>query len=126
MKLRLLANENFPGEAVEALRERGHDIRWMRADLPDSKDPVVLGRAQAETRILLTCDKDFGELAFRFGLPARSGIVLFRVAMPSAARFAELAVAALEGRSDWMGHFSVIEEWRIRMTPLPGSKGGNA
>ena len=37
-----------------------------------------------------------------------------------AAHVAEVAVAVLESRDDWAGHFSVIEERRVRMTPLPG------
>lgn len=118
--MRILANENVAGEAVSALRERGHDVAWVREDAPGSGDAVVLSRAQAEGRIVVTFDKDFGELAFGFGLPASSGIVLFRIAIPSPLRVAELVVAALETRADWAGHFAVVEEHRVRMTPLPG------
>jgi len=57
--LHLLANENFPAQAVEALRLRGHDLLWIRTDAPGSKDQDVLARASAEDRILLTFDKDF-------------------------------------------------------------------
>jgi predicted nuclease of predicted toxin-antitoxin system len=77
--VRILADENFPGEAVQALRQRGHDVFWVRTDAPGSSDDAVLRRAQLEARVLLTMDKDFGELAFRAGLPASSGIVLFRM-----------------------------------------------
>jgi predicted nuclease of predicted toxin-antitoxin system len=117
--MRLLANENFPGDAVAALRAKGHDIAWVRADAPGSSDAEVLAQAQAEERILLTFDKDFGELAFRVGLPAASGVILFRIPTPSPEFVARAAVAALESRSDWAGHFAVVEEDRIRMTPLP-------
>jgi predicted nuclease of predicted toxin-antitoxin system len=57
---RLLANENFPGAAVEALRSRGHDVAWVRTDAPGSSDREVLHRAVSEARILITFDKDFG------------------------------------------------------------------
>ncbi len=117
--MRLLANENFPGEAVEALREQGYDVAWVRTDAPGSSDAQVLRRAQHEQRILLTFDKDFGELAFRAGLPASCGIVLFRIPASSAEYVARVAVAALSGRTDWPGHFAVVEERRIRMIPLP-------
>jgi predicted nuclease of predicted toxin-antitoxin system len=120
--MRILANENFPGDAVMALRERGHDVAWVRSDAPGSSDVKVLARAQAEDRVLVTFDKDFGELAFRSGLPASSGIVLFRVSVPSPSRVARIAVATLESRTDWAGHFAVIEDDRIRMTPLPGRR----
>ena len=122
--MRILADENFPGDAVTALRARGHDVVWVRSDAPGSSDPQVLAHAQAEDRILITFDKDFGELAFRSGLPASSGIVLFRISVPSSSYVAQVAVAALESRTDWAGHFAVIEDDRIRMTPLPGGQFG--
>src|SRR6266545_7350801 len=78
--MRILADENVAGEIVEALRQRGHDVGWIRADAPGSADSEVLRRAASEERIVVTFDKDFGELAFRFRLPATSGIVLLRVA----------------------------------------------
>jgi predicted nuclease of predicted toxin-antitoxin system len=65
--MHFLANENFPLDVVEALRSEGHDVAWIRTDAPGSKDPDILKRAVAENRILLTFDKDFGDLAFQFG-----------------------------------------------------------
>lgn len=117
--MRILANENFPGDAITALREQGHDVAWVRSDAPGSSDAEVLARAQAEERILVTFDKDFGELAFRSRLPASSGVVLFRISTPSPSYVARIAVAALESQADWAGHFAVIEDDRIRITPLP-------
>ena len=121
--MRLLANENFPGEAVEALRSRGHDVAWVRTDSPGSPDLDVLGRAIDENRLLITFDKDFGELAFRARPSVAAGIVLFRLSPQSPSYVARLAVRVLEGRSDWAGHFSVVEEARVRMTPLPAEHG---
>lgn len=117
--MRILANENFPAAAVDALLSRGHDIVWVRTDAPGSSDKDVLGRAMSEGRVLITFDKDFGALAFRAGLPASCGVVLFRVRPVSPSHVAERAVAVLESRADWAGHFSVVEEHRVRMTPLP-------
>ncbi len=117
--MRLLANENFPAEAVNALRQRGHDVAWVRTDAPGSSDRVVLARAVAESRILITFDKDFGELAYHAGLPATCGVVLFRISPDSPSRVARAAVTVLEGRTDWRGHFSVVEEHRLRMAHLP-------
>jgi predicted nuclease of predicted toxin-antitoxin system len=117
--MRLLANENFPKEAVDALRRQGHDVKWVRTDCPGISDRQVLSLAQSENRLLLTFDKDFGELAFRAGLPATTGVILFRIPPKFPAFVAQVAVAALDERTDWEGHFSVIEQDRIRMTPLP-------
>jgi len=52
--MKFLANENVAGDAVIALREKGHDVAWIRTDAPGSKDEDVLSRAMAEHRILIT------------------------------------------------------------------------
>jgi len=67
--MRFLANENFPGDAVTQLKAAGHDIVWVRTAAPGMKDEDVLAWAAREARIVLTFDKDFGELAWRAGLP---------------------------------------------------------
>jgi predicted nuclease of predicted toxin-antitoxin system len=117
--MRILANEIFPADAVSALRDHGHDVAWIRTDSPGISDTEVLDRAQRENRILLTFDKDFGELAFRLELPSLSGIILFRISASSSAFIAQTALAAIESRDDWRDHFAVVEDARIRMTPLP-------
>ena len=117
--MRFLANENVSGSTVDALRERGHDVVWVRTEAPGSSDQEVLARAQTERRVIITFDTDFGELAYRWGLPAESGIVLFRFTAQSSRAEARIAVAALESRNDWVGHFAVVERYRIRMRPMP-------
>ncbi len=116
--MRLLANENFPLDAVNALREAGHDVAWIREDSRGISDDKVLFQAQEEKRIVVTFDKDFGELAFRSKLPAQSGVILFRVTPKSSQYIAQAAVQALASRDNWIGHFSVVEDSRIRMTSL--------
>lgn len=116
--MRLLANENFPLDAVTALREAGHDVAWIHEDSRGITDDVVLRRAQEDSRIVITFDKDFWELAFRSKLPAQSGVILFRISPKSPQYIAEVAVQAPASRENWTGHFSVVEDHRIRMTPL--------
>ena len=117
--MRLLANENVPLEAVEVLRSAGHDIEWIRLLAPGSSDEEVLRRGVSENRVLVTFDKDFGELVFQRRLPSPPGIILFRFALSSPGYAARTSVAALASRTDWVGHFAVIEDARVRMTPLP-------
>jgi predicted nuclease of predicted toxin-antitoxin system len=83
--MRFLANENFPGAAVVALEAAGHDVVWLRAAAPGTSDADVLAWAVREERILLTFDKDFGELARGSRLPRTCGVVLFRVPLPKPA-----------------------------------------
>jgi predicted nuclease of predicted toxin-antitoxin system len=117
--MRLCANENLPEDCVLRLRQDGHDVLWIRETAPGSPDDVVLSRACRESRLLLTFDKDFGELVFRRGAKASHGIVLFRIAQPSAAVVAARVAIILASRDDWSGRFSVVEESAVRMRPLP-------
>jgi predicted nuclease of predicted toxin-antitoxin system len=75
----LLADENFPRPAVSALREAGLDVLWIAEISPGAADDEVLAHCVATHRTLVTFDKDFGELAYRRGLPADCGIILFRI-----------------------------------------------
>jgi hypothetical protein len=116
--LRFLADENFPRAAVAALEAAGHDIVWVRLAAPGAADADVLGMAAREGRVLLTFDKDFGELAARSPLASGCGVVLFRVPAPSAALTGERLAARVAERDDWNGHFSVVEPGRVRMRRL--------
>jgi predicted nuclease of predicted toxin-antitoxin system len=116
---RFLADENFPGAAVTRLRTAGHDVEWIRTSAPGSDDKSILGRAATEGRILLTFDKDFGELAFRDRESSGvSGIVLFRLSMSPLKPAIERIVATLISKDDWSGHFWVIEPGRMRSSQL--------
>jgi predicted nuclease of predicted toxin-antitoxin system len=101
--MRFLADENIPGDAVTELETAGHDIVWVRTVAPGSKDEDVLALAVREERIILTFDKDFGELAWRTGLPVSTGIVLFRLPMPASTEVGAILAARISERTDWAG-----------------------
>ena len=117
--MRILANENFPGPVISALRERGHDVVSVREVMSGADDRRILDLAGKQGRLVVTFDKDFGELAFRFGLPAQSGVVLFRLSGPSPEVDNARALAVLESREDWPGNFAVVTDNLIRIRPLP-------
>jgi predicted nuclease of predicted toxin-antitoxin system len=117
--MRLCANENIPEECVLRLRLSGHDVLWIREAAPGSPDHKVLSLAADQNRLLITFDKDFGELVFRCGAKASLGLILFRISQPSAAVVAERVDAVLASRDDWPGHFSVVEDFTVRLRRLP-------
>ena len=86
---------------------------------PGIRDTDVLRIAHEEQRLIITQDKDFGELAVRFGLPASSDVLLIRIGRGLPHDDAERTVAVVRSRADWSGHFSVVDDERIRMQPLP-------
>src|SRR5215831_19380646 len=112
--MRFLANENFPAAAVTALNSVGHDVVWVRTAAAGMSDPHVLAWAARESRILLTFDKDFGELARASRLPATCGVVLFRIPMPKPGDVGQRLADLITARDDWAGHFSFVEADRVR------------
>lgn len=119
--MRIVLDENMPSAVASMLRSCGHDVAWIRTDSPGATDEAILARAVSEQRLLITFDKDFGDLAFRQGHAASCGVLLFRIATPSAAAVAKKITDMVNSRNDWIGWFSVIDDRRIRMTPLPAS-----
>ena len=117
--MRLIANENVTGSVIQELRRRGHDVPAVKESMRSEQDDVILARAQGEYRIVVTHDKDFGELAFRSQLPSSCGVILFRLAGTDPDTDNQRILEVLEGRTDWPGHFSVVTDDRIRMRPLP-------
>lgn len=118
MTMRWLCDENVPRLLVDALRQNDHDVVWIRELSPGVGDPDVLAVALRERRICLTFDKDFGELAANRILPSGSGVILVRMTVRPTTESVASVVALLNSRSDWAGHFSVLEPGRVRMRRL--------
>lgn len=113
--MRVLADESVDGEIVRALRAAGHAVDYAAELDPGAPDDLVLGRATTTRAILVTADKDFGELVFR-QRRASSGVVLVRLAGLSSARKAAIVVGAFERHAAEMrGAFSVVTGSSIRV-----------
>ena len=69
--MKLLADETLDLSVVARLRQAGHQVLAVAEMAPGIPDGVVLDRANAEAAMLITEDKDFGELAFRQSLVHR-------------------------------------------------------
>jgi predicted nuclease of predicted toxin-antitoxin system len=120
--MRIIANENIMATVIRELRNRGHDVHWVKESMPMAADDVILAAAQSEQRVVLTHDKDFGELAFRYGLPAECGVLLIRLAGTSRQSDIDHVLRVIDSREDWPGHFSVVTRGRLRMRALPSSQ----
>ena len=116
--MRILADENIPRTAVQRLRDDGHDVLWISESCPGASDEAVIALAIDEHRIIITFDKDFGEIAVVRPGPLPAGIVLFRIVMGSPSSVAAVISTTLAGRDDWLGHIAVIDVSRIRMRPF--------
>lgn len=118
--MKFLANENMPGDAVVALRAAGHDVVWCVEHTRGVADETVLADALRDQRVLLTFDKDFGELVFRRGHTASGGVVLFRLRTRTSDEAARRVLSVIVGHADQLsGHFTVATDDRIRIMALP-------
>lgn len=114
--MKLLLNENLGRSAAEALRRQGHDVIWIGDDFSGTQDQAVLAKAKSEGRILVTKDKDFGELAFKSG-EAHDGIILLRLedeAPANAVRVIEGILARIANRKPPFFIVASDSEFRIR------------
>jgi predicted nuclease of predicted toxin-antitoxin system len=75
MNSQIVADESVDFRIVVQLREKGIQVYSITEELPSAKDEIVLKTAHDNRALLLTEDKDFGELVFRLHMP-HSGILL--------------------------------------------------
>ncbi len=117
--MKIVADEGVDRHVVEELRRESHDVTYVAELAPGIKDEEVLQRANELDAILLTADKDFGELVFRLNR-AHAGIVLIRLeGLPSEAKASIVANAVREHGAEMYGCFSVITSGNIRIRPKP-------
>ena len=77
--MKLLANEKFHLDSVLLLRKIVYDIKSVGEDHPSIKDKEVIAIAQSEKRIILTFDRDYGELIFKHKLKPSEGVIYLRI-----------------------------------------------
>lgn len=63
--MKYLVDENIASRIVAWLRNRGDDVRYASEERPGEIDAQWLHEAEAEQRLIVTSDKDFGDLVFR-------------------------------------------------------------
>jgi predicted nuclease of predicted toxin-antitoxin system len=111
----LFADESVDRPVVDRLRQDSHDVVFVAELAPSITDDEVLRAANERGAILMTADKDFGELVFRQGA-VHAGVVLFRLSGLANATKAEIVaeVCRLHG-PELAGSFTVISPGQVRI-----------
>jgi len=117
--MNFVADESCARPVIQALREAGHDVIAIAEIAPGATGDQVLERALREKRVLITEDRDFGELVYACGRSS-AGVILVR--FPSQARRAKSAtvieaVSKLGSRLN--DAFTVVEPGRLRISTRP-------
>lgn len=112
-----VADESVDAGIVVALRQSGHTVDAIAEMSPGVDDAHVLSLANASRALLITADKDFGELVFRQNF-AHHGILLLRLYGLPESEKAALAVNIVRTHSDEIqGAFSVLTPDALRVRP---------
>lgn len=117
--MNFVADESCSRPVIEALRQAGHDVLAIAEVAKGTSDEDVLQLAAEDKRVLITEDRDFGELIYARGRPT-AGVVLVR--FPSRARHAKVrAVTEVVSRfnSRLAGAFTVVAPGQVRISSRP-------
>ena len=110
-----LANENFPAPSIHLLRNNSYNVVSIQETAPGISDEDVLKIAIDNRYIILTFDKDYGELIFRYKIENPPAIVFFREKGQSPLFAGELLLYTLRtGSINFKHAFTVIETKNIR------------
>lgn len=111
----LLADESVDRQIVDQLREDGHTVLYVTEMDPGISDEAVLSLANEKEAVLLTADRDFGELNFRQRKVSK-GIILIRLAGLTPSSKADKVYLAVKKHSqDMQSAFSVFTPSSIRI-----------
>ena len=115
--MNLFADESVDRPVVERLRQDSHDVVYVAELAPSITDDEVLREANGRSAVLVTADKDFGELVFRQGV-IHSGVVLLRLAGLANTTKGEIVAEVCRLRAaELIGSFTVISPGQVRIRP---------
>jgi hypothetical protein len=114
--VRFLADESCDFAVVRALRANGHDVLSVAEVASGSSDDVVIELAVREARVLLTEDKDFGQLVFAHGHPS-AGVLLMRFPSRHRAALPQTVVDVVARQGGSLARcFAVVQPGRVRLS----------
>jgi len=116
--MRFLADENIPLVSIQLLRAAGHDVVSVSENAPGIPDRDVLAWAVRDKLILLTFDRDYGDLLFQQGLVAPHGLVYFRLNPTTPREAAERLLSLLNAGAVLEGHLTIVLRDYVRYRPL--------
>jgi hypothetical protein len=113
--MNLLADESVDEQIVQRLRREGLDVSYVAEMEPGIPDELVLNRSNEANALLLTADKDFGELVFRDNRTARGRCIDSAGGLSAEKKAAIVAGAFADHATDFPNCFAVISANRVRI-----------
>ena len=111
----IIADESVDYAIIQVLREIGFNVISIMEQSPGIEDNNVLEIANVHQGLLITEDKDFGELTYRLN-KQHHGILLIRLSgLPRFERINLVSELIKEHAEKLTGKFSVINEQGLRI-----------
>lgn len=123
--MRFICDANIGTAIAGALSDAGHDVVRAIAVAPDADDKAILAYATANRRILVTCDRDFGELVFLHRAAPPPAIIYIRFEPEDVADIVPRLVPLLDF-DQLEGHMTVIGADHDRRTSFPAKSKDHA
>ena len=112
--MKFLVDANLGRKFTNLINKAGYDAVFINDLLVKASDEDVLTHAERENRIIITSDKDFGELVFKSG-KSSTGVILLRTLITDSVRRFDMIKYTLH-KAD--GKFVVVKEGQIRVRDL--------
>lgn len=120
--IKFIADVNIEKVIVDLLLENGYNVKWIPDYDCEILDADLLNMANTEKRILVTNDKDFGELTF-LQKKLSTGIILIRVKGQKPQNKIKVMKKLLQNYSHkLLHHFVVVTKGKIRIIPMEDIK----
>ncbi|MEO8085584.1 MAG: DUF5615 family PIN-like protein [Bacteroidota bacterium] len=117
--MKFLANENFPAKSVLLLRKNNLDVISIGENYPGISDEEVMNFSIQEQRTILTFDKDYGELIYKYGYKPVAGVLFFRISEFEPEQPGQLLLELLSSNQIEMeNYFTVVDSDRIRQRKI--------
>jgi predicted nuclease of predicted toxin-antitoxin system len=117
--MKFIANENIPIESIQLLQSSKIDIISIQEIKPGISDLDVIDIARNEDRIIITFDKDYGELIYQRKISFKIGIIFLRFIPKNSLETGKILIEILNNSNlDYKNKFTVIDREKIRQRNL--------
>jgi predicted nuclease of predicted toxin-antitoxin system len=113
--MKFLANENFPFPSIKLLRNSDFHVESVMESFPGISDQMVIETAKRNRLIIITFDKDYGEIIFKHGINNPPSVIFFRSKGSGPEAAGKILIRLIKNKNlTFENKFTVIEEDNVR------------
>lgn len=113
--LRIVIDESVDYAIVNITKQNGFNVFAIIDETPSISDNEVLSIANKQDALLITGDKDFGELVFRFQLSHKDILLIRMIEAKSFEKANAVLKTLMEYYNEMVDNFSVLDNEKLRI-----------